>query len=199
MSEQQTSLTDLIRRVHAGETGALLCVFDLTYPELRRRARTRLQTVQRAAVLDTTMLVHECYLRLASAKKLAVEDRVHFFRYAGRAMRCVIVDMARGALRTKRGSGERPLALSTTICESTSAAEEEVLRVHDALDDLAQVDPRLVQVVEMRYFAGMTEADIAAALGVTDRTIRRDWEKARLLLAQALAGPRACQARAVAR
>jgi RNA polymerase sigma factor (TIGR02999 family) len=187
MSEQQTSLTDLIRRVHDGETGALQSVFELTYDELRRLARNRLQTVQRAAVLDTTMLVHECYLRLASAKKLAVEDRVHFFRYAGRAMRCVIVDMARGALRTKRGSGERPLALSTTICESTSAAEEEVLRVHDALDDLAQVDPRLVQVVEMRYFAGMTEADIAAALGVTDRTIRRDWEKARLLLAQALA------------
>lgn len=188
VSEQQTSLTDLIRRVHDGETGALQSVFELTYDELRRMARNRLQTVERAAVLDTTGLVHECYLRLANAKRLAVADRVHFFRYAGRAMRCVIVDMARGALRTKRGSGDRPLSLSTTICESTSAAEEEVLRVHDALDDLAQVDPRLVQVVEMRYFAGMTEADIATALGVTDRTIRRDWEKARLLLAQALSG-----------
>ena len=188
VSEQQTSLTDLIRRVHDGETGALQSVFELTYDELRRLARYRLQTVERAAVLDTTGLVHECYLRLASAKKLAVEDRVHFFRYAGRAMRCVIVDMARGALRTKRGNGERPLSLSTTICESTSAAaEEEVLSVHDALDDLAQIDPRLVQVVEMRYFAGMTEADIATALGVTDRTIRQDWEKARLLLARALA------------
>ena len=188
VSEQQTSLTDLIRRVHDGETGALQSVFELTYDELRRLARYRLQTVERAAVLDTTGLVHECYLRLASAKKLAVEDRVHFFRYAGRAMRCVIVDMARSALRTKRGNGERPLSLSTTICESTSAAaEEEVLSVHDALDDLAQIDPRLVQVVEMRYFAGMTEADIATALGVTDRTIRRDWEKARLLLARALA------------
>jgi len=188
VSEQQTSLTDLIRRVHDGETGALQSVFELTYDELRRLARYRLRTVERAAVLDTTGLVHECYLRLASAKTLAVEDRVHFFRYAGRAMRCVIVDMARGALRTKRGNGERPLSLSTTICESTSAAaEEEVLSVHDALDDLAQIDPRLVQVVEMRYFAGMTEADIATALGVTDRTIRRDWEKARLLLARALA------------
>src|SRR4029079_876811 len=188
VSEQQTSLTDLIRRVHDGETGALQSVFELTYDELRRLARYRLQTVERAAVLDTTGLVHECYLRLASAKTLAVEDRVHFFRYAGRAMRCVIVDMARGALRTKRGNGERPLSLSTTICESTSAAaEEEVLSVHDALDDLAQIDPRLVQVVEMRYFAGMTEADIATALGGAARTIRRDWEKARLLLARALA------------
>jgi RNA polymerase sigma factor (sigma-70 family) len=77
--------------------------------------------------------------------------------------------------------------LSTTISESTSAGEEQVLRVHEALEALAQVDPRLVQVVEMRYFAGLTEVEIAAALGVTDRTVRRDWEKARLLLAEALA------------
>jgi len=187
MSAQQTALTDFIRRAHDGETGALQAVFELTYNELRRLARSRLQTANRAAVLDTTMLVHECYLRLATAKKLAVEDRVHFFRYVGRAMRSIIVDIARGALRAKRGSGVKPVPLSTTICESTSAGEAEVLRVHDALDDLAQLDPRLVQVVEMRYFAGMTEADIAAALGVTDRTIRRDWEKARLLLARALA------------
>jgi len=188
MSAQPTPLTDLIRRAHDGETGALQSVFGLTYDELRRLARSRLQTAQRAVVLDTTMLVHECYLRLATAKKLAVEDRVHFFRYVGRAMRSIIVDIARGALRAKRGSGDKPVPLSTTICESTSAGEAEVLRVHDALDDLAQLDPRLVQVVEMRYFAGMTEADIATALGVTDRTIRRDWEKARLLLARALAG-----------
>lgn len=187
MSEQQTSLTDLIRRAQDGQTGALQSVFEITYDELRRMARNRLQTAGRIAVLDTTGLVHECYLRLANAKRLAVEDRTHFFRYAGRAMRSVIVDMARGALREKRGSGERPISLSTTIGESTTAGEEQVLRVHEALDDLAQVDPRLVQVVEMRYFAGMTETDIAAALGVTDRTIRRDWEKARLLLAQALA------------
>jgi RNA polymerase sigma factor (sigma-70 family) len=77
--------------------------------------------------------------------------------------------------------------LSTTISESTSAGEEQVLRVHEALEELAQVDPRLVQVVEMRYFAGLTEVEIAGALGVTDRTIRRDWEKARMLLAEALA------------
>lgn len=187
MTVQQTSLTDLIRRAQDGETGALQSVFESTYQELRHMARNRLQTVERAAVLDTTGLVHECYVRLATSKRLAVEDRVHFFRYAGRAMRSIIVDMARGALRAKRGSGEKPLPLSTTISECTTAGEEQVLCVHDALDDLAQVDPRLVQVVEMRYFAGMTEADIATALGVTDRTIRRDWEKARLLLAQALA------------
>jgi RNA polymerase sigma factor (TIGR02999 family) len=185
---EDASLTDLIRRAQNGETGALQSVFEITYEELRRLARSRLQGNDRAGALDTTGLVHECYLRFAAAKRLSVEDRVHFFRYAGSAMRSVIVDMARGALRAKRGSGEHHVTLSTTISESTSAGEEQVLRVHEALDDLAQIDPRLVQVVEMRYFAGMTETEIAAALGVTDRTIRRDWEKARLLLAQALAG-----------
>jgi RNA polymerase sigma factor (TIGR02999 family) len=187
MSEE-TSLTDLIRRAQNGETGALQSVFEITYEELRHLARKRLQGAARSAALDTTALVHECYLRFANAKRLSVEDRVHFFRYAGRAMRSVIVDLARGALRTKRGSGENPVSLSTTISESTSAGEEQILRVHDALDELTQIDPRLVQVVEMRYFAGMTEVEIAGALGVTDRTIRRDWEKARLLLAQALEG-----------
>jgi RNA polymerase sigma factor (TIGR02999 family) len=187
MSVQQTQLTDIIRRACDGESGALQSVFDLTYDELRHMARSRLQTAKRAAVLDTTMLVHECYLRLATAKKLTVQDRVHFFRYVGRAMRSIIVDIARSALRAKRGSGDKAVPLSTTICESACAGEAEVLSVHEALDHLAQLDPRLVQVVEMRYFAGMTEAAIAAALGVTDRTIRRDWEKARLLLAQAIA------------
>ena len=185
---REASLTDLIQRAQNGETGALQSVFEITYEELRHLARNRLQSAGRAAALDTTGLVHECYVRFASAKRISVEDRVHFFRYAGTAMRSVIADMARGALRAKRGGGAEPISLSTTISESTSAGEEQVLRVHEALDELSQVDPRLVQVVEMRYFAGMTETEIATALGVTDRTIRRDWEKARLLLAQALAG-----------
>lgn len=184
MVEEQ-SLTDLIQRAQNGEAGALQSVFEVTYEELRLLARGRLQGGGRSA-LDTTALVHECYLRFASAKRLTIEDRVHFFRYAGRAMRSVIVDLARGALRAKRGSGANPVTLDTKIGESTSAGEEQVLRVHEALEELAQLDPRLVQVVEMRYFAGLTEGEIGAALGVTERTVRRDWEKARLVLAEVL-------------
>lgn len=186
MSEA-SSLTDMIRRARHGDGGALQSIFELTYEELRRMARNRLRLVDRDALLDTTSLVHECFLRFANAKQLNVTDRVHFFRYAGQAMRSVIVDLARASLAERRGSGAEHCSLSTTLGESAVAGEEEVLRVHEALDALARYDTRLVQVVEMRYFGGMTEAEVAEALGVTDRTIRRDWEKARLLLAQALA------------
>ena len=87
----------------------------------------------------------------------------------------------------RRGGNAAHMTLNTSVSDNSAAGEEQILRVHEALDELAQYDRRLVQVVEMRYFAGMTENEIADALGVTDRTVRRDWEKARLLLAEALA------------
>src|SRR3982751_2941445 len=179
-----SSLTDLIHRARDGDGGALQSIFELTYEELRRMARHRLRQVDHDAVLDTTSLVHECFMRFANSKQLAAADRVHFFRYAGQAMRSVIVDLARASLAERRGGAAAHLSLSTTVGASLVAGEQEVLRVHEALDGLAQYDGRLIQVVEMRYFAGMTEAEIAEALGITDRTVRRDWEKARLLLAQ---------------
>jgi RNA polymerase sigma factor (TIGR02999 family) len=184
---EATSLTDMIRRAQDGDDRALQSIFEVTYEELRRMASNRLRSVERNALLDTTALVHECFLRFANAKQLGVTDRVHFFRYAGRVMRSVIVDLARASLAERRGGGAPHRPLSTTIGEFAVTGEEEVLRIHEALDELAKYDQRLVQVVEMRYFAEMTETEIAEALGVTDRTIRRDWEKARLLLAQALA------------
>lgn len=184
---EATSLTDLIRCAQGGDSAALQSIFELTYEELRQMARKRLRAGERNTLLDTTALVHECFLRFANARQLAISDRLHFFRYAGQAMRSVVVDLARASLSERRGGAAEHRTLSTTVGESVVAAEEEVLRVHEALDGLAQYDARLVQVVEMRYFAGMTEAEIAEALCLTERTIRRDWEKARLLLAQALA------------
>jgi len=181
------SLTDLIQRAQDGDSGALQAVFDRTYEELRRLARNRLRPVERNPMLDTTSLVHECFMRFAKAEQLRVEDRVHFFRYAGQVMRSVIVDLARESLAGRRGGGAPHVTLDTAIAESVAIGEEQILRVHEALAELAQLDERLVRVVEMRYFAGMTEAEVAEALGVTDRTVRRDWEKARLLLAKALA------------
>ena len=101
-------------------------------------------------------------------------------------MRSVIVDFARRRQADRRGGAVAHLTLTTRIDARLAAGEDEILRVHDALDEIAAVDPRLAQVVEMRYFGGMTETETAEALGITDRTVRRDWEKARLLLREAL-------------
>ena len=180
------NLTDLIQRSQSGDEAAVRALFDATYEELRRLARMRLSRGGRGTLLDTTALVHESYLRFANSGTLRLEDRDHFMRYASHVMRSVIVDIARANKTARRGGDALHVTLNTDSGDGAQAGEDEIIRVHDALEELAALDPRLVSVVEMRYFAGMSEAEMAAALGVTDRTVRRDWEKARLLLAQAL-------------
>lgn len=181
------SLTDLIQRAQAGDPAALRSVFDTTYDDLRGLARARLSRNGRSILLDTTALVHESYLRLAGGGQLNIRDRQHFMSYAGHVMRSVIVDFVRERVAQRRGGGDiAHVTLNSQIEGGDAAGESEILRVHEALDKLAEYDARMVHVVEMRYFAGMTESEIADALGVTDRTVRRDWEKARLLLAEAL-------------
>jgi RNA polymerase sigma factor (TIGR02999 family) len=180
------SITSLLHRAGEGDAEALRQVFDSTYQELRSLARMRLATSRRGPLLDTTSLVHESFLRFASANQLQLSDRQHFLRYAATVMRSVIVDLVRQQTADRRGGQALHVTLSTHGDENITNGEEEILRVHDALEELARFNPRLVQVVEMRYFAGMTESEMAQALGVTDRTIRRDWEKARVLLAQSL-------------
>lgn len=161
--------------------------YELAYRELRSIARLRLRGGRRDTLIDTTALVHESYLRLAETGHLDLRDRVHFLGYAGQAMRSVIVDLVRRRQACRHGSAAPRVEIDPEIVCGTPPAEKEILRVHDALQDLAKVDPRMVRIVEMRYFAGMTEAEIAEALSITDRTVRREWEKARLWLAQALA------------
>jgi RNA polymerase sigma factor (TIGR02999 family) len=182
MSDEAQSLTDLIQRAQGGDQAALRLVFDAAYDELRALARARLNRGGRGTMLDTTSLVHESYLRFADAGRLRAEDRQHFLRYASHVMRSVIVDFVRGRLTERRGGDAVHVTLNSQVGIPADAGENEILRVHEALEELAQHDARMVQVVEMRYFAGMTETEIAGALGVTDRTVRRDWEKARLLL-----------------
>jgi len=183
--ETSVPLTDLIHQAIAGDERALQQVFDATYAELRTLARARLARNQRGPLLDTTALVHESYLRFASAHRLGIESRLHFMRYAGHVMRSVIVDFAREAQAERRGGLAIRVTLDTNV-DGSLVASDEILDVHAALEELAQFDQRMVQVVEMRYFAGMTETEIADALEITERTVRRDWEKARLLLADSL-------------
>lgn len=185
--DEQVKLTDLIHRAQAGDAQAADALFAATYHDLRRLARARLQAGGRDVLLDTTSLVHEWYLRFPGTQGLPLQDRAHFMRYAGRAMRSVIVDYVRERQALRRGGGAAHVDLTLQLCDRIAFGEREILRVHEALDDLGRLDPRMAQVVEMRYYGGMSEPEIARALGVTDRTVRRDWEKARLLLAEALA------------
>lgn len=182
----EVSLTDSIRRAGEGSAVALRQVFDLAYEDLRVLARMRLRRTDRGLMLDTTSLVHESFLRFANAGAIELADRQHFLRYAAAVMRSVIVDLARQASANRRGGDVAHVTLDTHIGAEMPSGANEILGIHEALEELGRCDARLVQVVEMRYFAGMTEAEIAEALGLAERTVRRDWEKARVILAQAL-------------
>jgi RNA polymerase sigma factor (TIGR02999 family) len=179
-------ITTLLARARDGDRPAFDALFQRLYPELRRVAHARLAGHQRGTGMETTVLLHECYLRFLNAGSLAPADRGHFIAYASHVMRSIIVDAVRAAGRERRGGDVDHVTLDTVLSESLAQPHDEVLDIDRALDELARLDHRLAQVVEMRYFAGMKDAEIAEALGVTDRTVRRDWEKARLLLAHAL-------------
>jgi RNA polymerase sigma factor (TIGR02999 family) len=165
-------ITVLLGRARDGDRGAFDSLFDALYPDLRRIAHARLASHQRSTMLNTTVLVHECFLKFTAADRLTPTDRAHFLAYGAQVMRSIIVDLAR--------------ARQSDVRENLPAGEDEIMDVHEALEQLALLDARLAKVVEMRYFGGLREAEIAEALGVNERTIRRDWEKARLLLAAAL-------------
>ena len=153
------------------------------YGQLRKLARSRLAAGGRHVLLDTTSLVHESFLKLQGAGRVRIEDRNHFLAYAATAMRSVVIDFVRRRASEKRGGGAEHVTLNTDLADKLGASDDEILEVHNALEALDKIDKRLVKVVEMRYFAGLTDQEIGAALDVTDRTVRRDWERARLLLA----------------
>jgi RNA polymerase sigma factor (TIGR02999 family) len=179
-------VTQLIEQARAGDRGALDRIFGLLYPELRQIAHRRLAPHQRSGLLDTTALVNECYVKLVQRNGLRPEDRAHFLAYAATVMRSIVVDTARQSLTDRRGGEVQHVALDTAMVDSLAAPAEEILDIDAALAQLQAIDARLVQVVEMRYFGGMKDAEIAEALGLSTRSVQRAWEKARLLLAHAL-------------
>ena len=180
-------ITQLIARANDGDRDAMGSLFEALYPDLRRIAHARLARNERGSLLDTTALVHECYLKLSATGRLTPADHAHFLAYAARAMRSIIVDFARAGAAERRGGGAVHVPLDTTRLEGLPSGGEEILAVDEALEAIGRLEPRLARVVEMRYFGGMSDAEIASTLGVTDRTVRRDWDKARLLLAELLA------------
>jgi RNA polymerase sigma factor (TIGR02999 family) len=176
-------ITELLAAAKQGDSDAEGRLFSLLYADLRTLAHSRLRRSQPCTLLDTTELVHEAYLRLHRAGYLQISDRAHFLAYSAHAMRSIVVDLVR-----KRGTARHDSGDLNQLADLSSlpAGESEILRVDQALGELSQVSERLVKVVEMRYFAGMTETEIAEALSLTERTVRRDWEKARMVLAEAL-------------
>src|SRR5215212_8968356 len=147
------------------------------YGQLRRLARSRLARGGRHVLLDTTSLVHESFLKLQGAGRLRIEDRNHFLAYAATAMRSVVIDFVRKRASEKRGGGAEHITLNTDVAEQLGASDDEILEVHNALEALDKIDARLVKVVEMRYFAGLTDDEIGAALEMSARTVRRDWDR----------------------
>lgn len=159
---------------------------QLLYPDLKRAARGIRRRTGGSSTLQTTALIHEAYLKFAGGGQW--QSRHHFLAAAAVAMRHVLVDQARARMTLRRGEGIRPVSLDATdgagLHESLGHADQQDLcvAVGDAVEALGRLEPRLARVVECRYFAGFTEAETAGILGVTTRTIRRDWVKARAWL-----------------
>jgi RNA polymerase sigma-70 factor, ECF subfamily len=173
----------------AGDPEALGPLVAALYDELRRLARGQLRRGQfgeRPAILQTTMLVHEAYLKLGASSSSPARDRQHFFAVCARAMRQLIVDRARQENAVKRGGDHDRLALTAALELIAPVADQSVERVHQALEQLETINPRLVRLVELRVFAGASEAEAAELLGQALRTVQRDWHKAKAWLRVAL-------------
>jgi RNA polymerase sigma factor (TIGR02999 family) len=182
MSMDGDPLGELMAQVQRGEVGARDRLFSAAYGDLRRLAHGRLFHGGRNTYLDTNALVHESYLRFLNGAPLSSGDRRAFLAYASMVMRSVIIDAVRERQAERRGGDLQRITLHTEGLHGLPAGEDDLLEVHRALSLLAQVEPRLAQVVEMRYFGGYSDGEIAEALDLTDRTVRRDWNKARMLL-----------------
>lgn len=161
-------------------------LFASCYDDLRRLAHARLRRSSNLSGLDTTGLVHESYFRFLNAANFVLEDRLSFLSYASRVMRSIVVDLVRQKLALKNGGNVTEITLNTNIVESVCVPENEVMRINEALEELATIDERLALVVEMRYFGGLSEHEIAESLGLSTRTVERDWEKAKLFLQNTL-------------
>lgn len=160
-----------------GVTG-LAQTFEVAYDDLRSVARAQLSRLRPGETLDTTALIHEAYLRMEGQSRVTLADRANFFAYSATVMRSVIVDFARRKSALKRGAGAPHLSLDDGL-DGSAQQSEMILALDDALRHLSSIDPRLEKVVDCRFFGGMTEVETASAVGISERTVRRDWRRAK--------------------
>ncbi|MEO8195250.1 MAG: ECF-type sigma factor [Thermoanaerobaculia bacterium] len=185
-------VTRVLAAWRGGDRAAADRLFELLYEELRRVAHRALADQSHEATLQTTALVHELYLRLAGSFRPGDDDRRRFFGVAAKAMRRILIDRARERLTEKRGGGVRPLPLDIADIADTANGSRtheaaEAISVDGALTALERHDPRLAELVELRFFAGFSVEECAGLLDRSETTVKRDWQKARALLAGWLA------------
>lgn len=179
-------ITQLLHAYSAGEASALDRLLPLVYDEMRLAAHRQLRKRRPGQTLDTSALVHDAYLKLVDQQQAGWRDRNHFMAVATLAMRQILVDTARRRRAQKRGGDEAPVTLDEGRIGQAESLAIEVLALDEALEKLSQLDPRLTKLVELRFFGGLTVEETAAVLDLSERTVKRDWRKARAFLVQQL-------------
>jgi RNA polymerase sigma factor (TIGR02999 family) len=182
-----TSVATLIANAERGDTAAVDALFSLLYGELHRLAKSQIARSFGNVTIGTTTLLHEAYLDMAAREQAVFPDRSRFMGYAARAMRTLIIDHARGRDAQKRGGEFSFTPLHEGLADRPVEASE-LERVGLALDELSTLEPRLAQVVDLNFFCGFSFAEIAAMWGASERTVQRDWEKARIFLRSRISG-----------
>lgn len=175
------SVTQLLHEYREGDAGVLPDLFSQVYDELKRIAAREKRRVINADTINTSALVNEAYLKLVCQQKLEVDNRAHFLAVSAMAMRQILINYIEQKHARKRGGDLFRVSL-VTMANTREMDMENLLSINRALEQLQQLDDKLASLVEMRFFAGMTESEIAQAMNTTERTVRRNWSKARALL-----------------
>jgi RNA polymerase sigma-70 factor, ECF subfamily len=181
VEQASKDVTLLLQKLNRGETAAETDLISVIYGELRRLARYYMRQERPDHTLQATALVHEAFLRLTNQKEVSWQGRAHFFGVAAKLMRQILIDHARARLRHKRGAGGQKISLEEGLL-LTEARSEELLAVDSALERLAKLDPRQARIVELRFFGGLSVEDTAKVVGVSPKTVKRDWSVARAWL-----------------
>jgi len=174
-------VTILLGKISQGDEPAAARLIPLVYGELRRLAGGYMRQERSDHTLQPTALVHEAFLKLAEQHSIDWQGRAHFFRVAAQMMRRILIDHARGNLREKRGSGERPVPLDEALVFAPEQSME-LIKLDEALERLTKIDPRQGRIVELRFFGGLTVEETAEAMGISAKTVKRDWSVAKAWL-----------------
>jgi len=174
-------ITQLLLKAREGDRAAESALLPLVYHELRRQARRYMRNERPDHTLQATALVHEAYLKLIEQREITWQNRAHFFGVAAQLMRRILVDHARARLAHKRGGSQEQISLDGAVAFSP-AQSEQFLALHEALNRLAQLDQRQGRIVELKFFGGLTDEEVAEVLAISLRTVKRDWSVARAWL-----------------